>query len=192
METLEKALSDLLVVSYPEMAPEALAWIEAIRAEHHPRQVAIAAHLTLVFPVARFDPPALIAEIQRQTAGSLPIPFILRCALPFRDLTSEATDVFLLPDEGFGAMVRLHDRLYAGMLAPALRLDIPFVPHLTVAHLTDPLAAKQLADRLNADSFAIPGILSSVDVVQRAGAGVQTLARMRLRGKVESVQFRLS
>jgi hypothetical protein len=100
--SMKRAHSDLLVVSYPEMAPEDLAWIEAIRAEHHPRQAAIAAHVTLVFPVASVDPPTMIAEVQRQAAGSLPIPFTLRCAVPFRDLTSEATDVFLVPDEGFG------------------------------------------------------------------------------------------
>jgi 2'-5' RNA ligase len=185
MTSMKKALSDLLVVSYPEMAPEALAWIEALRAEHHPRQAAIAAHVTLVFPVAGVDPPVLIAEVQRQASGSIPIPFTLRCALPFRDLTSEATDVFLVPDEGFGAIVRLHDRLYAGLLAPGLRLDLPFVPHLTVAHLAQPIAAKRLADRLNAESFAIPGTLSSVDVVQRDGAGVQTLARIPLGGRLE-------
>lgn len=191
MTSLAGASPDLVVVSYPDVAPEALAWIESLRAEYHPRQAAIAAHFTFVFPVASVDPPTLIAEVQRQTAGSMPIPFTLRCAVPFRDLTSEATDVFLVPDEGFGAMVRLHDRLYAGVLAPALRLDLPFVPHLTVAHLTDPAAAKELAGRLNAESFAIPGTLFSVDVVQRAGAGVQTLARIPLGGSIEPAQFRL-
>lgn len=185
MASIEATPSDFLVVSYPDVAPEALAWVEALRAEHHPRQAAIAAHVTLVFPVASVDPPALIAEVQRQASGSIPIPFTLRCALPFRDLTSEATDVFLVPDEGFGAIVRLHDRLYAGLLAPALRLDLPFVPHLTVAHLSNPVAAKQLADRLNAESFAIPGTLSSVDVAQRQGAGVQTLARIPLGSQGE-------
>jgi 2'-5' RNA ligase len=147
--------------------------------------------VTLVFPVASVDPPTLIAEIRRQVDGSMPIPFTLRCSVLFRDLTSKATDVFLVRDEGFGAMVRLHDRFYAGMLAPALRLDLPFVPHLTVAHLTDPVVAKELADRLNAESFAIPGTLFSVDVVQRAGAGVQTLARIPLGGRIESAQLRL-
>src|SRR3954466_15490962 len=120
MTSIEQAPSDFLVVSYPDATPEALAWVEAIRAEHHPRAAAIAAHVTLVFPVAGLDPPTLIAEVQRQVAGTMRIRFTLRCALPCRDLTSEATDVFLVPDEGFGAMVRLHDRLYAGMLAPAL------------------------------------------------------------------------
>jgi 2'-5' RNA ligase len=181
----EKAPSGLLVLSYPDVAPEDMAWIEGIRAEHHPRQAAIAAHVTLVFPVAIVDPPVLIEEVRRQVAGSPLIPFTLRCAVPFRDQASGATDVFLVPDEGFGAIVRLHDRLYAGLLAPALRLDLPFVPHLTVAHLADPVAAKLLADRLNDESFAIPGTLSSVDVVQRDGADVQTLASVPLGRKVE-------
>jgi 2'-5' RNA ligase len=185
MATLAKASSDLLVVSYPDVTPEDLAWIETIRARHHPRHAAIAAHFTLVFPVTDLDSPTLIAEIQRETARGTPIRFVLRCALPFPDATSDATDVFLVPDEGFGALVRLHDRLYSGMLAPALRLDLPFVPHLTVGRFTDAVAARQLADRLNAGAFAIPGTLSSVDVVQRKGTGVQTLARIPLGGEKE-------
>jgi 2'-5' RNA ligase len=182
MASQHASLSDLLVVSYPDVAPEALAWIESLRAEHYPRQAAIAAHVTLVFPVATIDPLALIAEVQRQIAGLPPVRFILRCAVPFPDLSAAATDVFLVPEEGFSTMVRLHDRLYAGLLAPALRLDLPFVPHVTVARFTDPVAAKHLADRLNADAFAIPGTLSSVAVVQRAGAGVTSLARIPLEG----------
>lgn len=179
----QTASDDLLVVSYPDVTARDQAWIETVRAQHHPRHAAVAAHFTFVFPVAGVDPAPLIAEIGRQADDTPLIPFVLRCALPFHDATSDATDVFLVPDEGFSAMVRLHDRLYAGMLAPALRLDLPFVPHLTVARFTDSTAAKHLADRLNADSFAIPGTLSSVDVVRRGEERVQTLVKIPLGGQ---------
>jgi hypothetical protein len=59
------------------------------------------------------------------------------------------------------------------------------LPHLTVARFGDPVAAKQLADRLNAKSFATSDTLSSVDVVQRQGAGVRTLARIPLGGEAK-------
>ena len=40
--------------------------------------------------------------------------------------------VFLVPDEGHARISLLHDRLYRGRLAPYLRLDVPFTPHINI------------------------------------------------------------
>jgi 2'-5' RNA ligase len=170
----------LLVLAYPELEPADRAWIERIRAEHDPRHIAVAAHVTLVFPVAGMDPDTLIADVARQASGVAPIPFVLRSALPFKDVTGRGTDVFLVPDEGFGALVRLHDRLYAGALASALRLDIPSIPHITIGRSDDPTLCKRLADDLNAQPFAIHGRVTALDVVLRAEQAVRTIARLPL------------
>lgn len=177
---MKHAPFDLLVVGFPEMAQHDRAWIEDVRVKHHPRHAVIAAHVTLVFPIASADPDEVVPDIRRQVAGISAIPFVLRCAVPWQDDTGKTTDVFLVPDEGFGAIVRLHDRLYAGTLAAALRLDIPFIPHLTIARFTDPRQAKRLADDLNAEPLAIPGTLSSVNIVLRHGAEIRTLEKLAL------------
>jgi len=80
----------LLVLAYPELEPADRAWIERIRAEHDPRHIAVAAHVTLVFPVAGMDPDTLIADVARQASGVAPIPFVLRSALPFKWVLSGA------------------------------------------------------------------------------------------------------
>lgn len=170
----------LYALAYPELAPADRAWIDAIRAEHDPLHRLVAPHFTLVFPVSRVDRDALVTEVTRQAAGCRPIAFVLRSAVPFKDVTAPGADVFLVPDEGFGALVRLHDRLHASALAPELRLDIPAIPHLTVGRAPDPRACKRLADRLNAREFAVPGTIAALDVVERESGPVRTIARVPL------------
>ncbi len=170
----------LLVLAYPELAPPDRAWIERIRAEHDPRHAVVAAHFTIVFPITDLAPDALVDEVTRQAAACAPISFVLRSALPFKDVTGEGADVFLVPDEGFVALVRLHDRLYAGALAPRLRLDIPSLPHITVGRAADPRACKRLADALNARPFAIPGRIAALDVVMHDDQALHNIARLPL------------
>ncbi len=42
--------------------------------------------------------------------------------------------LMLTPEEGNADVVRLHDALYSGILAPFLRKDLPFVPHISLGH----------------------------------------------------------
>src|SRR3546814_2589021 len=57
-----------------------------------------------------------------------PVALAFRCALPVQDPDSGDTYVYLVPDEGFSALVRLHDRLYSGPFADARSLDRPYIP----------------------------------------------------------------
>ncbi len=170
----------LLVLAYPELTPSDREWVESIRTQHDPRHAAVPAHVTLVYPMDSIPVDAFVGAVSRQIAGIAPVSFVLRSALPFKDVTAEGTDVFLAPDEGFGALVRLHDQLYAGALASARRLDVPSIPHITVGRHGDPLMCKRLADRLNACPFAIHGRIATLDVVTREEQAVRTVARLAL------------
>jgi hypothetical protein len=105
--------------------------------------------------------------VRRGASRLQPLAFVLRSALPVPDGAGGGGGAFLVPDKELGALVRLHDWLYAGGLAPALRLDIPAIPHITVARTTSPRAAKRPADGLNAQPQAIPGRIAALDVVVR-------------------------
>ena len=174
----------LLVLAYPELAPEDSVRIEMIRAVHDPAHERVRAHFTLVHPLPDI-PEQLSVEAMSEIIAAVavefaPIPFVLRSAIPFNDLLGPDTNVFLMPDEGFGALVRLHDRLYAGALAGKLRLDLPTVPHITVARLRDPQAGQRLADTLNAREFAIVGTIAALYLVTHDGGTVRTIARVPL------------
>ncbi len=174
----------LLVLAYPELAPEDSVRIEMIRAVHDPAHERVRAHFTLVHPLPDIPEQLSVEAMSEIIAAAAtefaPIPFVLRSAIPFNDLLGPDTNVFLMPDEGFGALVRLHDRLYAGALAGELRLDLPTVPHITVARLRDPQAGKRLADTLNAREFAIAGTIAALYLVTHDGGTVRTIARVPL------------
>ena len=88
--------------------------------------------------------------------------------------------VFLLPDEGFSDIALLHDQIYTGPLQPYLRLDIPYVPHITVATISDNQRVKMLCDELNETGLEISGSLDGITVGQYDGSVVQ---------KVETLKF---
>jgi 2'-5' RNA ligase len=78
----------------------------------------------------------------------------------------------------------LHDRLYEGLLANELHLDIPFVPHIGIANSLDPQTCKQIADKLNATSFEIKGRVEMLDLIWDKNNEVGTIDRINLRSNL--------
>lgn len=152
------------VALFPEIAD---AWVHDLRAQHDPLATAIAPHVTLVFPTSRLSLAELEAEVPRQLAGARPFRIALRSAMVMPNALAayEQAHVFLVPDEGYGSVLRMHQRLYAGALATDLRADIPFVPHLTVgAGLTLEKAHAVVAE-LNARDFCVEAHVDTVTLI---------------------------
>lgn len=159
----------LAVVAYPELDTKDREWVESIRAEHDALSGdIIAAHITLVFPVFDMDEATITNHVKTVARDAESIDFVMRCAvLTAPDVAHDnLTHVFLVPDEGFSRIVKLHDRLYSGPLASKLRLDLPFMPHMGVGNDLDPMACKRLADRLNAENFEIAGRITALDILR--------------------------
>jgi 2'-5' RNA ligase len=103
--------------------------IEAFRARHDPMASLIAAHLALVFPF-----PTSLTRLQvethvRRVASRFPaVPVTFKSVRP---CASEF--LFLMAARGAAAVTELHDRLYTRALAPHLRRDIEYQPHITLA-----------------------------------------------------------
>ncbi len=171
----------LLVLAYPRITRADYDWMQAIRAQHDERYFSVVApHFTLVFPVTGIEREAFGAHVRRQAAGVRGISFVLRCAIVVADDSRRFSHVFLVPDEGFGEIVRLHDRLYRGALAEELRLDMAFIPHVGVGNAADARACKRWADELNAQNFRIAGTIETLDVVWYEHGGVQTIEQIAL------------
>jgi 2'-5' RNA ligase len=126
-----------LLVPRPALPRRALVWfpaaagltdVERFRAAHDPQAGAIAGHLTLVFPFASSLGAVQVAAHVRRAVARWP-------ALPvrFERLGHFHADwVYLQVTRGHAAVTELHDRLYRGALAPFLRRDLPYEPHLTI------------------------------------------------------------
>jgi 2'-5' RNA ligase len=125
-------------IERPALPRRALVWfpaaagvadVERFRARHDPLAAALPAHLTLVFPFASSLGAIQVAAHVRRVVARWP-------ALPVRyeGLGHFHADwVYLRVARGHAATVELHERLYRGALAPFLRRDLPYEPHLTIA-----------------------------------------------------------
>lgn len=105
--------------------------LQTVRETYDPTAHLIGPHLTLVFPIRAegIDRLRLIAHIAEVVARIE--PFRAR----FGDTTLSWDQwLFLIPTIGGENFVELHDRLYAGLLAPLLRRDLPFAPHISLGH----------------------------------------------------------
>jgi 2'-5' RNA ligase len=171
----------LLVVAYPLLSPPDDAWIQAIRAQYDvERYRMIAPHFTLVFPTVAIEHSILLAHITEQTIGVSPLAFTLRCAMAVSDPLSATTHTFLVPDEGYSALVKLHDRLYTGVLTAALRLDLPFIPHITIGTAADLWTCKQLADLVNQQDIRIRGRIEWLSLLTYEHNRVETIGNIEL------------
>jgi 2'-5' RNA ligase len=107
--------------------------VEAFRRAHDPLAGALPAHVTLVFPFASALSAMQVATHVRRIASRWPV-------LPIR---LEGVDAYtgewvhLRMTQGFDAVVELHDRLYRGVLAPFLRREFDYEPHVTLARAAD-------------------------------------------------------
>jgi len=139
-----------------------------------------APYFTLVFPGAELG----LAEFTRHVTAAAKlvkrIKFVLRSAVVVPDPQVRSYHVFLVPDEGFGAIIRLYERLHAGALKPCLRAELAYIPHLTVASHRDPDSARRNAAALNAEAFAIPGRIEELEILRIEGEVIRRAATVPL------------
>jgi 2'-5' RNA ligase len=143
-------------------------WISEFRAQHDQKSHLVAPHMTLVFPTDLVSKEELRSEVQRIAAITGKFKVRFRCAImmPEKSGADVLSSVFLVPDEGFGEVVRLHDGLYGGRLKDGLRLDIPFIPHITMGSGVTLTAAKAQVDSLNSRKLDLEFLVDRLTVVE--------------------------
>jgi 2'-5' RNA ligase len=171
-------MSSLEVVAAPVFEKHDLDWLTRRRQAR--AQSLGPPHLTLVFPGSTLTPHDFAAEIKARAAGVKRIRFHLRCALVVPDRQVQAFHVFLVPEEGFAAIVRLYDRLHEGRLAPCLQPEMSYLPHITIASTHDFAEARAIAAKLNAGEISIAGRIETLDVHRRDGEVVHPFASVAL------------
>lgn len=171
----------LLAVSYPELKPDDFRWIQKIREIHDRHYNLVDPHFTLIFETNKAATEALSDHIRSVIKEAKIIDFMIRCAVVMPGLVDENWYTFLVPDEGYSDIVRLHDRLYTGILADEQRLDIPYIPHMTIGIHDDRDSCKTLVDRINANSFCISGRIKSVCIVKLENNMIETIEEIELK-----------
>jgi hypothetical protein len=173
---------NLHVVAYPELETSDLEQIQVYRRQYNSLYNVIAPHFTIVFSVPDMPLEVFTEEIKNQSAGISAIRFCLRSSVINKDSFSENYDAFLVPDEGFGMIIRLHDRLYSGRLSKHHRFDIPYIPHISIANSFDSTTIKKLVDEWNLREFEIRGCIAVLDVINYENRVITTIEKIQLKG----------
>lgn len=159
----------LLVVAYPEIAPDDFKFIQKHRATNDRYFNILNPHFTLVFPVYDMKEKDFVDHMKKFSKNISVIDFTLNSAIAVKDYFSDYWDVFLVPDKGNSSIIKTHDALYKGILINYLRIDIPFIPHMVVGNDTDPFYSINMANDLNASGFSINGKISKLTIANYDG-----------------------
>ncbi|KYC46679.1 MAG: hypothetical protein AMQ74_01770 [Candidatus Methanofastidiosum methylothiophilum] len=157
----------IVVIAYPELKKKDYDKIQDLRSKYDTLYYDIVnPHFTIVFPVININKKELVPEIEEKCRDMKPIDFCLRCAVLNKDSFNDYWHIFLVPDEGFSDIVKLHDRLYSGKLKNELFLAIQYIPHLGIGNSTNANECKKLVDELNAMNFEICGKIKTLTIAE--------------------------
>jgi len=109
--------------------------------------------------------------------------------LAYPEITSDDFDriqncdyfhAFLVPDEGYSNIVKLHDKLYGDKLQNNLRLDLDFVPHIGIGNSRDKYLCKKMVDEWNRKEFSISGKITLLTIVSYENDTVTKIEEIEL------------
>jgi 2'-5' RNA ligase len=166
------------IVARPLFGKAELEWLTRLRATH--AHTPGPPEFTLAFPGAAEVPEDVVGHVAAVGAATPRIHFVLRSAVIVPEAGAGTWHVFLVPEEGFGAIIRLHDRLHVGPLAGFLRPEQPYIPHLTVVTVGDFERARHTKAQLNARDLAVSGRIDEIELRRRDGDTVRRVAKVAL------------
>ncbi|MEN6379524.1 MAG: 2'-5' RNA ligase family protein [Methanofastidiosum sp.] len=171
----------LLVIGYPELKKKDYEWIQDLRNKYDLLYYDIVKpHFTFVFPVFNLNKKELTSEIKGKCKGLEEINFCLRCAVLNKDSFNDYWHVFLVPDEGFSNITKIHDKFYSGKLKDEYFLAIQFIPHLGVGNSTNANECKKLVDELNEKNFEIHGKIKKLTIVNYEDKKIEDIETIEL------------
>jgi 2'-5' RNA ligase len=171
-------MESLEVIARPHFEQADLAWLTDIRSRRAGNRGP--PYFTLVFSGVDLEPRAFVDQIRANAADIPRIRFRLRSALVVPERAVGRFHVFLIPDEGFGAILRLHDALHRGPVEAAIREQQPYLPHITVATCATHAEARKIAAGLNNGALDISGHIEALEVERRTGEVIRRIAEIPL------------
>jgi 2'-5' RNA ligase superfamily len=171
----------LLLLAYPTLSPGDFERIQKFRNHNDGLYYQVVEpHFTLMFPLSGWEIEAYKEEVEKQMRGFKPFDFCLRCATLNKNAFNEYFHVFLVPDEGYSHILKLHYQLCADRFFPHRALEVDYIPHIGIGNSKDPLKCLEMVESWNRVEFAIPGRISTLDIVNYENDTVHTIQRLPL------------
>lgn len=156
-------------VAFPKLSQRDADWIETYRTEHDPENVErIRGHFTFVFGIDCAE-GFFLDELKKQLAHVPPIAFELRLATLNMDARTGIYLEHLVPEKGYAAMAMLHDKLYEDGFTAHQRLDLGYIPHMTIGRCEKPVDGKTRIKALNAQGVSIKGRIETITAFSEWG-----------------------
>ena len=171
----------IMVIAYPEISKEDLNRIENFREKNDRYFNIIRPHFTIVFPVYDLKQKDFIDHVKKISDKFSKINFTLRSAVTVKDSFSDYWDVLLTPDDGSSRIRKLHDALYTGILITELRMDIPYIPHMTVGNDIDAFQCYNLVNELNNADIAVKGAIKRLSIAWYDGKSLENIEDIELK-----------
>ncbi len=170
-----------LVLAYPKISEESFQFIQDYRRINDPKYFNVVnPHFTIVFSTSNFSEDDFIEEVIKQTHGLHKFDFKIKCATINQDYSKKFYHEFLVPDQGYSDIVKLHDKIYSDKFFDNLRFDIDYVPHVGIGNSENVLVCKKNVDSLNSKNLSIEGFVSVLDIVKYENNTITTLKTVEL------------
>ena len=172
--------SPFYTVAFLDIPMAQLKWIQEFRQKNDPHFTVVEPHFTLVFGIKDVAESTYLAHIESVALSSKKIDFRCTYVMLGADDVDDTAYVFLVPNEGNAEIALLHDKLYTGPFASYLRLEFPFIPHITIASSKNFKLMKQFCDELNGAGVHVGGSLNSISGGVLKDGRLQPLQSFRL------------
>lgn len=154
----------LLAIAYPKISKPDFDWIQSIREKNDRQFNLVRPHITLVFGTDKLNSNEFTAHIQSKVRTFKSFQITLDLAKVIKDNSKNYCHAFLIPSAGFNEINELHDILYQDELESELRVDIPYIPHLTIGSGSkEEMTA--LVDKVNESKTSINGSVDQVSII---------------------------
>ena len=171
---------ELFTLSHPRFSEASEVWLTDV---YRPRYPGLTPHFTLLFGQSAIGLSAYSAHVRAVARSCASFDFECRKVAPAADLFGPEGHVFLVPDRGEAEVAALHGALYGGVMAPFLREDVAFTPHITLMTLRDLSLATECCDRIGSAPIRVQGSVDTVSIVLKQGDVVEILETIELRSK---------
>ncbi len=175
-------MATLYTLAFPTLSREDRHWINQRREQHDPVFLKVRPHFTLLFggtDIPRHIYSRHVAKIAERESS---FKFQARRVSVGVDYFGSGGYAFLVPDEGHSNLLSLHDKLYSGPLLSHRRLDLPYVPHITLGKYDSLEKTQQLCSQLNEQRISISGIVDTLTIVAEENGAVRELEQFVLAG----------
>ncbi len=170
-----------LVVAYPKLENTDFNLIQDYRKDHDLRYYSlIKPHVTLVFAIDNIAEKAFIQEVEEKITNFSSFKLTFNVATINLDNSGEFYHEFLVPDIGNSDIIKLHDKLYSGLFKTNLRLDIDYIPHISIGNSDDVETTKARIDKLNNAGVAMTGEIDSIDIIEYKDNNIATIKHLKL------------